>query len=84
MIDRFDDKAASGIGPRFDAWLVRRLLAGMHPSALAVAGGISVRSAYRWRRDVLAMEDVRVGEHVATYVVRRDKTPIRVSRWRPA
>jgi hypothetical protein len=69
--------------PYLDAWIVRRLLAGAHPRAIAAAtaGAISERTAYRWKRDVRGIEEVRVGDHVATFVLRRDQPPTRVTPW---
>lgn len=67
-----------------DAWLVRRLLSGVHPRAIAAASGgaMSLRTAYRWRREIRGLEEVRVGEHVATFVLRDGHPPTRIEPWR--
>ena len=65
-----------------DVWAVRRMLHGMHPIAVAVAAGVSIRTAYRWRNDVVGLEEVTIGAHSATFVLRRDKPPMRLTPWR--
>lgn len=81
-IYRFDDKmACASSKPAFDPWLLRRMLAGMSPKALAIAGEMSVRTAYRWRSEMVSVEEVTVGGYKATYVLRRTKPPIRVTSW---
>jgi hypothetical protein len=67
-----------------DLWITRRALAGMTPKALAVAAGVSLRTAYRWHADLVAIEHVELNGWIATYVTRRNKPPIRVSEWRRA
>ena len=68
--------------PELDAWIVRRILAGAHPKAIAAASGgaISLRTAYRWRH-VTGIEEVRVGDHVATFVLRSGQAPTRITPW---
>lgn len=67
-----------------DTWLVRRLLAGWTPQAVATAsaGRVSVRTVYRWRKSLMGVETVRVGRHLADFALRRRRTPIRISDWR--
>lgn len=69
--------------PDLDVWLARRVLAGMHPKAIAAAAGgaLSVRTAYRWRRDLRGITEVQVGEHVATFILRDGLPPTRITPW---
>lgn len=57
------------------------LLAGRSPSLVARDTGMSVRTAYRWRAELTAIESVRVGGWVAVYAHRRSKPPVRISSW---
>lgn len=63
-------------------WLARRILGGWRPKAIAVAGGISERTAYRWRADIVEIVELRLGEYVAPFAIRRTKPPIRLADWR--
>ena len=84
-VSRFNDSASNA--PLVDEWLVRRLAAGWSAQALAAAsdGRMSVRTAYRWRRDFDRLETVTVGSHRATFLVRRrGLPPVRISAWEPA
>lgn len=65
-----------------DPWLARRILAGWRPEAVANAGGISVRSAKRWRKDLVDVATVELGGYAATFAVRDGKAPIRLDDWR--
>ena len=65
-----------------DVWALRRMLHGMHPVAVASAAGVSLRTAYRWRNDVAGLEEVAIGTHSATFVIRHDKPPMRLTPWR--
>jgi hypothetical protein len=80
-----DAAHAASVSPDLDAWIVRRLLAGAHPKALVAATGgtVSLRTAYRWKREIRGITEVQVGEHAATFVVREGRPPIRVTDWRP-
>jgi hypothetical protein len=80
-IDRFDQPHHE---TPIDVWLLGRLLAGWTPRAVAVAsaGRISLRTAYRWRKAIMSIETVRVGPYEAEFAVRRRRGPIRVSEWR--
>lgn len=71
------------IHPDLDEWVVRRVLAGMHPKALVAAAGgaVSLRTAYRWKHDIVGVEQVQVGEYRASYVLRRDAPPTRITAW---
>lgn len=67
----------------FDLWLCRRLLAGWRPTAIvtAAAGRVSVRTVYRWRRELVRLEQVEVDGWVAWYAIRRTMPPARISPW---
>ena len=65
-----------------DAWLARRILAGWSPQAVALAGGISVRTAYRWISELERIEEVELGGFVAAFGIRRTKPPVRLEPWR--
>lgn len=69
--------------PEFDLWLAQRLLAGWHPKAIVAASDnrINVRTAYRWARDLLRLEEVLVGGYVATFAIRRGSPPSRLTEW---
>ncbi len=72
--------------PHIDAWLAARVLAGMSPRALVVASGgaMCVRTAYRWRRALLGLEEVELSGYRATFAIRRDAPPARITPWVPA
>jgi hypothetical protein len=63
---------------------VARLLAGVHPRIVADELGVSLRTAYRWRRDVVAVEVVTVDGWTATFVRRQRRPPVRISAWERA
>ena len=67
---------------RMDVWAIRRMLSGMAPVSVAVAADVSVRTAYRWRAEVIGLEDIVVGPWRATFVLRRNKPPMRLTVWR--
>lgn len=67
-----------------DPWLARRIEAGWHPRAVAAAGGISLRTAYRWKAALVEVRDVEVAGYVAAFAVRRDAVPVRLEAWRRA
>jgi len=62
---------------------MRRLAAGWKPDAIVIASGGQVRkeTVQRWVRTFLRLELVQVGDHVATFVIRRERPPVRVSVW---
>jgi hypothetical protein len=51
--------------------------------AIAVAAGVSLRTAYRYLK-AKRTEDIQVGDHIATFVVREGMPPARISEWRQA
>lgn len=59
------------------AWALGRVAVGWSAAAVATAAGVSTRTAYRWIAD---LERV-VGDHVATFAIRRRRAPVRVSSW---
>lgn len=65
-----------------DPWIVRRVLAGWSPTAIAVAAGVSKRTAYRWIREIEAVEEVRIGSFVASFAICRTRPPFRLEPWR--
>lgn len=65
-----------------DAWAIERLRNGWHPRAVATACGISVRTAYRWRRTTETVT-VTIGGWSAEFVTRDGSHPVRVSDWQP-
>jgi hypothetical protein len=71
--------------PHLDEWVARRLLAGMHPTAAVLASGsaMSARTAYRWRKELVALEVVELDGRQATFAIRRTQPPARISPWRP-
>lgn len=72
--------------PAFDVWLLHRVQAGWSAQAIATASGglVSVRSAYRWKAEFVRFEEVRVGNHVAMFAIRRTRPPARIEAWRVA
>ncbi len=70
--------------PYFDEWLAGRVLAGWGAKAIVAASGgaFSERTAYRWKRELVRLETVRVGGHEATFAIRRFRPPTRLSAWR--
>lgn len=66
---------------QLDTWTARRLIAGMSPKAAAVAGGMSVRSAYRWKKALVELRIVELGGMEATFAIRRGGPPARISEW---
>lgn len=67
--------------PEMTADAARDLIAGRSPQMVARETGMSVRTAYRWRAELVAIESVRVGGWVATYAHRRRLPPVRISPW---
>jgi len=69
--------------PAIDEWIACRLLAGMSPKAVVVASdnAMTVRTAYRWRRELVGLAEVEVGGFRATFAIRRTSPPARVSSW---
>ena len=67
---------------KLDAYLAKRAGAGWLPKALAVAGGVSLRTAYRYR-DVVGVQTVRVGDQEADFAIWKVGPPSRLSEWRP-
>lgn len=74
---------ATRIHPHMDAWVCERLLAGWHPKAivLAVGGAFSLRTAYRWKRSLTGLAVVEMGGFEATFAIRRDGPPSRLTSW---
>lgn len=72
--------------PQVDVWVAHRLLAGMHPKALAVAvdGALSIRTIYRWKRALVALEVVELAGMQATFAIRRGQAPARITAWEKA
>lgn len=72
--------------PAIDLWLAARILGGMAPKAVVVASGgaFTLRTAYRWRRALVALEVVEVGGFAATYAIRRGQEPARLTTWAKA
>lgn len=70
--------------PALDRWLAERVLAGWKPAALVVASGgtFTMRTAYRWRAQLVRLEDIVIGDHVATFAIRRTQPPVRIEPWR--
>jgi hypothetical protein len=60
------------------------LIAGRSPTLVARESGMSVRTAYRWRAQLVGIESVCVGGWVATFAIRRGKPPSRISAWERA
>lgn len=67
--------------PEMTADAATDLLAGRSPRMVAKEAGMSVRTAYRWRAELVSVESVRVGGWVATYAHRRRLPPVRISAW---
>jgi hypothetical protein len=65
-----------------DAWIVERIVAGWRPQAIAVAAGVSLRTAQRWRAEVIRVEELSVGGWVARFAVCRTRAPFRLEPWR--
>jgi hypothetical protein len=59
----------------------RLLLAGVAPKDVAASTGMSVRTAYRWRKDLRAIELVEVDGWTATFARFRYRAPVRISAW---
>lgn len=70
--------------PEIDAWICRRILAGIHPRAVVVAldGRITLRTAYRWKAALIGLEEVTIGGWRATFALRRGQGPTRITEWR--
>lgn len=80
-----DYDAPAAHRPAIDEWIAMRLLAGMHPKAVVVASGhvMALRTAYRWKRELVALEVVEPDGRQATFAIRRGVPPARISPWRP-
>lgn len=72
-------------GPGQSAGLEERaaeaVLRGVPVREVAEVYGVHLRTAYRWKHDLVALETVRVDGWTATFARRRRKPPIRVSAW---
>lgn len=68
---------------QMETWLARRILAGWTPRAVAAAsaGRMNVRTAYRWRAELVRLDTVIVAGYAATFAIRRTKPPLRISEW---
>lgn len=72
---------ASGQREYDDTWLIKHGLS-FKPEALAVAAGVSVRTAYRYKAAFTGdLVTVRVGNWGARFAVRRGKPPVRIGPW---
>lgn len=78
--DRFDLARQE---PVIDVWLAKRILAGWTPQAIAKAscGSVSTRTAYRWKAELVALEEVSVDGWTAWFARRRRQPPKRISAW---
>jgi hypothetical protein len=65
-----------------DPWILERVAAGWHPQAIATAAGVSLRTAQRWRSQVLRIEEVELGGYVARFAICRTRPPFRLEPWR--
>lgn len=76
--------AANDPTAQIEPWIARRVVAGMAPRALVAAtgGAISLRTAYRWRASIVRLEDVDIDGWRATFAIRRNDPPTRLSKWR--
>ena len=77
-LQRFDQVRHT---PGLEERAMRALVRGVKPKDVAEVYGVNVRTAYRWRRDLVAVESVQVGGWVATFVTRRGRPPARISEW---
>lgn len=68
--------------PRGNASAARQAVVGWHPQAIAVATGVSLRTAYRYR-DVIGVQTVQVGDQEADFAIWKVGPPSRLSEWRP-
>lgn len=75
---------SNGHVPELTASLAHKLMAGVAPRELAEVSGVSVRTLYRWRRELVAIESVRVDGWTATFARRRYQPPVRISAWERA
>jgi len=67
-----------------DVAAAHAILRGVSPADVSAVYGISVRTAYRWRRELVAIESVRVDGWVATFARRRNLPPVRMTAWEVA
>ena len=75
---RYDTSVqASALEPRAAAAILR----GVPPKDVASVYGINIRTAYRWRSELVAVETVTVDGWAATFARRRRKPPVRISTW---
>jgi len=61
--------------------LAMKLLAGGAIRDLAEVTGVSVRTVYRWRKDLASVETVTIAGWTATFARRHGKPPVRISAW---
>lgn len=61
-----------------------RLLAGVHPSIVARETGMNLRTAYRWKNGLRAIEPVTVDGWTATFARFVGRPPVRISAWERA
>jgi hypothetical protein len=70
---------APAIEPRSAAALLR----GVHPRDVAECYGVNLRTAYRWKRALVDIEVVTLGNWQAVYAIRDGVPPIRIGAWEP-
>ena len=70
--------------PELTIGAAHRLLAGVHPKIVAAEHGMSIRTAYRWRRGLRAAETVTIDGWTATFARFAGRPPVRISAWERA
>ena len=70
-----------GQTPFLDAGAAHRLLSGVHPAIVAAETGMSIRTAYRWRRGLRAVELVVIDGWAATFARFDGRPPVRITAW---
>jgi len=78
------DQDAGSHVPHVDVAAARALIRGLSPRLVSQTYGINLRTAYRWRRELVAIESVRVDGWIATFARRRNLPPVRMTAWEVA
>lgn len=66
---------------KVDAYAARRIAAGWDVRAIATACGVSVRTAYRWRKTVRTVEAVEVDGYLAHFLLYHGRPPRQITSW---
>lgn len=71
----------AGQVPSIDVSVARAILRGAHVRLIADTYGVSPRTVYRWRSQLMSIHRVTIDGWSAWFVHRRKAPPARISEW---